>query len=66
MPATAHTKEVLADAFTGLARIDPQVDPVAFVMAESRLVDACIQAGMAHDEPGYHVWAATRVAKWWA
>ena len=66
MATAAHTNEVLADAFTSFARCNFDTDPVAFVRAESRLLDAAIGAGMDYDEPDLTEWAAARVAKWWA
>jgi len=61
-----HANEILADAFTAYARADFDTDPAAFVRAESRLLDACVAAGMDYAEPAMEEWAADRVAKWWA
>lgn len=40
------------------------IEPQAAVRAESRLFDACIEAGMSHDEPDHCAWASERVARW--
>ena len=65
--ATEHQLEVLNDAHQALLRVGPFetcADPRAYVRATNVLVDACIQAGMAHDYPDHEAWASQRVTRW--
>lgn len=36
-------------------------DPRGYIRASNRLYDACIGAGMSHDEPDHEQWAAAKV-----
>lgn len=38
-------------------------DPRGYVRLSSRLLDACLDAGMAHDEPDHHEWAAGAILR---
>lgn len=64
--ASEHSLEVLNDAHQALVRLGPfeTADARAYVRATNVLVDACIKAGMSHDEPDHEAWAAERVTRW--
>jgi len=47
-----------------VAEAEAGSDRRAEVQAESRLYDACIGAGMSHDEPNHMEWAGRRIAAW--
>ena len=36
-------------------------DPRAYIRASNRLLDACLDAGMSHDEPDHVLWAGEAV-----
>lgn len=38
-------------------------DPRAWIRKSTVLLDACIDAGMSHDEPDHHEWATLRVTR---
>lgn len=38
-------------------------DPRGFVSLSNRLLDACIDAGMSHDEPNHETWAAQAITR---
>lgn len=38
-------------------------DPRGWISLSNRLFDACLDAGMSHDEPNHHDWAAEYVCK---
>ena len=64
--ATEAALEKLNDAHQALLRLGEfnGDNAVAYVRATNRLVDACIGAGMPHDEPDHEAWAAERVTRW--
>lgn len=64
--ATEARLEVLNDAYSAWVRtwVKLATDPRAAIRATNRLLDACIDAGMAHDEPDHEAWAAERVTRW--
>lgn len=65
--ANEHALEILNDAHQALLRhgdFETCADPRGYIRASSRLLDACIDAGMSHDEPCHHAWASERVAQW--
>ena len=61
-----HALEKLNDAHQALIRLGEFSNENArdYVRAANRLVDACINAGMSHDEPDHEAWAAERVTRW--
>lgn len=59
-----HRIERLNDAHQALLRCDVEVHPVRYVSLTNRLFEACVTAGMSHDEPDHEAWAAERVARW--
>lgn len=38
-------------------------DPRGYVRLSSRLLDACLDAGMSHDEPDHHEWAVVAITR---
>jgi hypothetical protein len=52
--------EAIDGLHSQLIRIDFMTcaDPRGYVRLSSRLLDACLDAGMSHDEPDHHEWAA--------
>lgn len=38
-------------------------DPRGFISLSSRLLDACLDAGMSHDEPCHVVWAGRAITR---
>jgi len=66
--AQEHTLEKLNDAHQALLRLGEctAANATAYVRATNVLVDACIAAGMPHDEPDHEAWAAERVTRWLA
>ena len=64
--ANEATLEKLNDALLKLLRLGEfsEANAVAYVRATNVLADACIAAGMPHDEPDHEAWAAERVARW--
>lgn len=59
--------ETLSTAFNALGCMgdfEACADPRAYIRTENRLVDACINAGMAYDEDDHHAWAAKAVTNW--
>lgn len=64
---TEHQLEVLNDAHQALLRMgsfEICAEPRSYIRATNVLVDACIRAGMSHDEPDHEGWAALRVTRW--
>ena len=66
--ATEAALEKLNDAHQALLRLGAfeTAEPRAYIRATNVLVDACIGAGMPHDEPDHEAWAAERVTRWLA
>lgn len=63
--ATEHQLEVLNTAHQALLRVGPfEAAPREYVRATNVLVDACLDAGMSHDEPDHEGWTALRVTRW--
>lgn len=38
-------------------------DPRGFIAISNRLLDACLSAGMPHDEPNHETWAAQAITR---
>lgn len=38
-------------------------DPRGYIAISNRLLDACLDAGMSHDEPDHTVWAVTAITR---
>jgi hypothetical protein len=53
--------EALIDAYDHFTRVELGAGNLA--VAESRLLDACIDCGMPYDEPSVREWAAIRVTR---
>jgi hypothetical protein len=64
-PANIEARiEVLNDAHQALLRNSFDADPRAYIRATNVLLDACVDAGMSHEEPDHEGWAAERVTRW--
>lgn len=67
--ATEHQLEVLSDAYQALLRSGDFMtcaDPRSHIRISNILLDACLDAGMPHDEPIAREWAAVRLFDWLA
>lgn len=59
--------EILNDAHQALLRFGDFMtcaDPRGYVRQSNMLLDACLDAGMSHDEPDHIAWAGERVTAW--
>lgn len=64
---TLQKLEALNEAHQALlyaGDFETAADPRGWIRKSNILLDACIDAGMSHDEPDHHDWAAIRVAEW--
>lgn len=63
--ATECDLERLNDAHQALLRVGSfETHSHAYIRATNVLFDACLGAGMSHDEPDHEAWAAERVTRW--
>lgn len=61
--ASTKQAEIIQTAFNSLVWARAATDPRAEIRAENILLDACIDAGMSHDEPNHIEWAAMQITQ---
>jgi hypothetical protein len=65
--AATHTLEILSDALNAAlvaGDFATTENPRAWIKADNRLLDACIDAGMDRDHADHRAWAAEAVVAW--